>query len=245
MKKLWSSIYAVVAYAIGFFSLLYWIASTGNLLPMASIDGTPVMETGTAVLKNLLLVLLFGLQHSIMARKGFKQWITRFIPVHLERSTYVLATGIVLTFMVWQWEPLGGIIWKIQPNSPWYSILYGLYFSGWGILFISTFLINHFDLFGLRQAYLNFKNKPYQEVNFKVVAFYKYTRHPLYLGTLIGIWSTPVMTITHLCYALLLTGYIMVGVYYEEKDLVRVFGEKYIQYRKSTPAIIPIKIFKA
>ncbi len=242
MKKVLSSIYAIVCYAIGFVSLLYWIASTGNLFPSIAIDGIPNMDTFTALLKNFGLVALFGIQHTVMARKNFKEWITKFIPQHLERSTYVLATGIVLTLLVWQWEPVGGIIWSIDKENSWYFIIYGFYFFGWIILFISTFLINHFDLFGLRQAYLNIKREPYKDVKFKVVAFYKYTRHPLYLGAIIGIWSTPQMTVTHLIYALMLTGYILVGVYYEEKDLIANFGSEYLKYKAKTPKIIPIRI---
>ena len=242
MKKILSSIYALVCYVIGFLSLLYWIASTGNLLPFTSIDGEPRMETQAALLKNLGLVVLFGLQHTVMARKRFKDWIVKYIPDHLERSPDVLATGVVLTILVWQWEPLGGVIWEINDGSVWYNILYGMFFAGWGILFVSTFLINHFDLFGLRQAYLNLKNEPYKPVDFKVVLFYKYSRHPLYLGTFIGIWSTPVMTYTHLVYALLLSTYILIGVYFEEKDLIATFGDQYLKYKASTPGIIPIKI---
>ena len=244
MKKVFSSIYAVACYGVGFVSLLYWIASTGNLFPETSIDGPPTMDTSRALLKNLLLVLLFGIQHTVMARKGFKNWLTQFIPQHLERSTYVLTTGIVLTLLVWQWEPLGGVVWRISKESPGYTVMYGLYFTGWIILFISTFLINHFDLFGLRQAYLDLRNKPYENINFKVVSFYKYTRHPLYLGALMGIWSTPTMTVTHLVYAVLLTGYIFIGIYYEEKDLISAFGAQYLKYKASTPTIIPFKFNK-
>jgi methanethiol S-methyltransferase len=244
MKKVFSALYAIVCYAIGFAALIYWIASTGNLLPEIAIDGVAMQPTSYALIKNLSLVLLFGIQHTVMARKTFKRWITQYIPHHLERSTYVLATGIVLTLLVWQWEPLGGIVWEIPKSSYWYYILYSLFFTGWGILFISTFLINHFDLFGLRQAYLKMRDKPYTAVNFKVIFFYKYSRHPLYLGTLIGIWSTPHMTVTHLIYALLLTGYILIGVRYEEKDLIHEFGDQYLAYKKSTPAIIPFKFSK-
>lgn len=241
MKKALSSIYAVVSYAIGFVALLYWIASTENLLPETSIDGIPKMSTSLALIKNFSLVLLFALQHSIMARKGFKKWIIQYIPSHLERSTYVLVTGLVVLLMVWQWEPLGGVVWNLSSSTIWCYVLYGFSFLGWIILFISTFLINHFDLFGLRQAYLNLKDKPYTEINFKIISLYKYTRHPLYLGIVIGIWSTPLMTLTHLLFAIALTAYIFVGIYFEERDLVSAFGDKYRQYRASTPMLLPIK----
>ncbi len=244
MKKLFSASYAIISYGIGFISLVYWIASTGNLWPEISIDGTPKISTGMALLKNFGLVLLFGLQHTVMARKGFKAWITRFVPTHLERSTYVLATGIVVILMVWQWEPLGGVIWHFESGSFIYYSLYVLHFSGWGLLFVSTFLINHFDLFGLRQVYLNITNKPYTAVNFKVVWLYKLVRHPLYLGALIGIWATPHMTATHLIFATLLTAYIKIGVFYEEEDLMEEHGDQYKEYQKNTPKLIPIKIKK-
>ena len=243
MKQALTATYAIISYAIGFIALIYWIASTGNLLPFASIDGMPNMNTIPALIKNIALILLFGLQHSVMARKSFKKWITRVIPEYLERSTYVLSTGLVLTLLVWEWEPLGGTLWRITNESAWYYILYGLYFFGWVILFISTFLINHFDLFGLRQAYLSILGIPYEEIDFKVVSFYKYTRHPLYLGALIGIWATPSMTVTHLVYALLLTGYIYVGIFYEERDLISAFGDKYRNYIANTSKLIPIKKF--
>jgi len=241
MKKVLSSVYAVACYGIGFLSLLYWIASTGNLFPETSIDGKATMPLWQALLKNLLLVLLFGLQHTVMARKPFKAWITRFLPVHLERSTYVLATGIILGLLVWQWEPLGGVIWSISPGSLLYYVLYTLYFGGWIVLFVSTFLINHFDLFGLRQVYLHAMDKPYENVKFKIVSLYRYVRHPLYLGALLGIWATPLMTVTHLVYAILLTAYIYIGIYFEERDLSTQFGDKYQKYKEETPTVIPFR----
>jgi methanethiol S-methyltransferase len=245
MKKVFSLIYAIVCYAAGVLALLYWIASTGNLLPEISIDGEATMSSGKAVLKNVLLVLLFGVQHTVMARQRFKQWLTRFIPTHLERSTYVLATGIVLFLLVSQWEPLGGVIWSVTANSALYYFLYGLYFAGWTILFVSTFLINHFDLLGLRQAYLYAVEMPYENVKFRIVFLYKYVRHPLYFGMLVGIWATPLMTVTHLVYALLITAYIYVGIYFEERDLSAQFGDTYRSYKASTPTVIPLRFNKA
>lgn len=241
MKKLLSGTYAICCYSAGFVSLLYWILSTGNLIPEIAIDGPPRMDTLPALLKNLGLVLLFGIQHTVMARKGFKAWLTKFVPDHLERSTYVLATAIVLSWLVWQWEPLGGTLWGFEKGHVLFWALYALHFLGWAILFISTFLINHFDLFGLRQAYLNIKGEPYKNVRFKVVSFYKFTRHPLYLGAILGIWATPYMTVTHLVYALLLTGYILVGVHYEENDLIDEFGTDYQNYKGATPKLIPLR----
>ena len=241
MKAKLGFLYAVFAYSIGFTSLLLWIIFTGNLWEPFSIDSKPVrMDLLTAIFKNKGLILLFGLQHSIMARQSFKKWLTKFIPEHLERSTFVLITGLLLSFILWQWEPLGGVIWTVPRNSVLYFILYGLFFTGWTILFVSTFLINHFDLFGLRQAYLKMMGRPYTQLDFKVVYLYKFTRHPLYLGIILGIWCTPHMTVTHLVFAILLSIYVLIGIYYEEKDLVTAFGHDYKDYQELVPKLIPL-----
>lgn len=241
MKGKIGFLYAVVAYAVGFASLMLWIIFTGNLWEAFSIDSRSAeMALLPAVLKNLGLVTLFGLQHSVMARQSFKKWLTQFIPVHLERSTYVLVTGILLTFVLWQWEPIGGTIWSVAAGTAGYYVLYGLFFLGWALLFVSSFLINHFDLFGLRQAYLHMVGKPYKPLRFKVIFLYKATRHPLYLGIVLGIWCTPVMTLTHLLFAVLLTFYVLIGIYYEEKDLMRDFGKDYQVYKRRVPKLIPL-----
>jgi len=240
MKRLSGFIYALVCYAIGFSALLYWIASLGNLLEFASIDGAPRSGLGYALSVNIGLVVLFGLQHSIMARKSFKSWLTQYIPAYVERSTFILCSGLVLALMTWQWQPIGGVIWNIDAGSPLYIFLYGMYFIGWGILFISTFLINHFDLFGLRQAYFHLTNRKYVAVKFKVVSFYKYVRHPLYFGLVVGMWSTPTMTVTHLLLAVLISGYLLIGISYEERDLKADFGDNYEAYKSKTPKLIPI-----
>lgn len=232
-------VYSLLAYAVGFAALLLWILSLSPLLPVVSIDRSPQMSFSLALINNLFLVLLFAIPHSAMARPWFKDWLTRFVPRPIERSTYVLVAGILLSLLVWKWEPMGGTVWSVSEGSALYYILYLLFVLGWVILFISTFLIHHFDLFGLRQTYLELTGKKYEALEFKVVAFYKYVRHPLYLGILLGIWSTPVMTVTHLVFALLLTAYTLVGVTYEEKDLLREFGDTYRSYQKRTPMLIP------
>lgn len=231
--------YSIVAYAIGFASILLWIASVSDLVPQLSIDGATEMPVYLAILKNFGLVALFGLQHSIMARRPVKAVFARFFPKHIERSTFVLVSGILLTLMVWQWEPMGGQIWKITSEHPLYLISYVIFFAGWAILFISSFLINHFDLFGLRQTYLELRNKPYIELNFKVYSFYKYIRHPLYSGGILGVWATPNMTMTHLVFAVGITAYFVIGARIEEKDLISDFGDNYLDYKKSTPMLVP------
>ncbi|MCB9267001.1 MAG: isoprenylcysteine carboxylmethyltransferase family protein [Lewinellaceae bacterium] len=243
MKKLGASVYAVISYLTGFAAILGWIIFTGNLIPAFSIDGPSEMALMPAMAKNLALVVIFGLHHSIAARQSFKSWLTHYIPAHLERSTFVLVSGLMLVFLMWQWEPIGGTIWHIGADTAGYYMMYALFFSGWAILFISSFLINHFDLFGLRQAYLYVTGKPYSPLKFKVISFYKYVRHPLYLGILLGIWAIPHMTATHLIYALGLTGYLLVGIHYEEKTMIGEFGSLYAQYRDKTPKLIPFMKF--
>lgn len=233
-------IYSIVAYIIGFASLLFWILSISNLIPEISIDRTPEKSLFYAILKNIGLVLLFAVPHSVMARKSFKNWITKILPRPVERSTYVLQAGALLFVLVWNWEPIGGNIWSIEVGSVLYYTMYLLFFLGWTILFISTFIINHFDLFGLRQTYLELLNKPYTDLEFKVVSFYKYTRHPLYLGGIMGLWFTPKMSATHLIFAILLTAYFFIGALYEEKDLKNQFKSKYLNYMNKTPMMIPL-----
>lgn len=232
-------LYSIFAYLLAFVSLLLWIISVSDLVPVISIDGEPRVPWFMALLKNLALVSLFGLQHSIMARKSFKNWLTRYIPQPIERSTFVLVSGLLLTLLVFQWEPMGGTIWQVSEGSWVYYSLYVLFFSGWTILFISTFIINHFDLFGLRQTYLELIGKPYIQLEFKVVGFYKYVRHPLYFGGILGLWATPNMTLTHLVFALSLTAYFIIGTLYEERDLIASFGEKYREYQNQAHMLIP------
>lgn len=238
MKKILSLSYGLVCYLAFFGTFLYAIGFVGNLFVPKSIDGAPDAPLLTAVFVNASLLLLFALQHSIMARPAFKRWWTRIIPEHLERSTYVLLASGCLMLMMWQWQPVGGIVWSIESETV-KTVLSVTYLLGWGIVLISTFLINHFDLFGLRQVWLYFLGKPYTTLPFRVPIFYRYVRHPLYLGFLIAFWSTPVMTAAHLLFAILTTGYILTAIQLEEKDLQVHFGEKYTSYKKRVPMIIP------
>lgn len=239
MKKIIMFAYSVVSYLIAFASLMLWIISASNLIPEISIDRAPELPAWQALLVNIGLVLMFGLHHSITARKSFKEWLTKTLPKPIERSTFVLLSGILLAILVINWQPIGGNIWSAEEGSVLYYTLYALFFTGWTILFVSTFIINHFDLFGLRQTYLELVNKPYTQLKFKISFLYKYVRHPLYFGGILGLWATPYMSATHLVFAILLTGYFVVGTIFEERDLVKEFGKLYLDYKKRTPMLIP------
>lgn len=232
-------LYSIVAYAIAFAAIIFWILSTSHLIPAISIDQAPRVPTLLAIANNLVLISLFGVQHSVMARAWFKDWFARYFPRPVERSTFVLISGLLLFNLVFNWQPLGGMIWEIQSGSILYYTTYVLFFSGWAILFISSFLINHFDLFGLRQTFLELQNKPYTPLKFREIAFYKYVRHPLYLGMILGVSSTPVMSVTHLLFALAVTGYVLVGIFFEEKDLAKAHPAEYAQYKATKPMLIP------
>jgi protein-S-isoprenylcysteine O-methyltransferase Ste14 len=241
MKNILMFVYSVISYLLGFVSLLFWILSTSNLIPAISIDRNREIYFPSALFINIGLVLLFGIQHSVMARKPFKEWLGRVLPKPVERSTYVLISGILLAFLVWNWQPMGGLIWSIDNGSVLFYAMYVLFILGWSILFISTFIINHFDMFGLRQTYFELIKKPYSPLVFRANFFYKYIRHPLYFGGILGLWATPVMTFTHLCFATLLTAYFVIGSIFEEKDLVRDFGDQYRRYQENTGKFMPFR----
>ena len=238
MKKTLSLLYGVISYLAFFGTILYAIGFVGNIGVPKTIDGKPETSFLNAIAVDASLLLLFALQHSIMARPVFKRWWTRFVPEHLERSTFVLLASLCLMLLMWQWQPIGGIVWSTD-NEVVKNILLVTYLLGWSIVFLSTFLINHFDLFGLRQVWLYFNNKPYTQLPFRLPLLYKMVRHPLYMGFLVAFWSTPVMTLTHLIFAVLTTGYIFTAIQLEEKDLLTSFGEKYRNYKKWVPMIIP------
>ena len=238
MKKVSSLFYGFICYLAFFGTILYAIGFVGNLIVPKTIDSNPQVSLQTAILVNASLLLLFALQHSIMARPAFKRWWTRIVPHYLERSTYVLLASLCLMLMMWQWQPIGGIVWSIENETVKKLVLF-TYLFGWVIVFASTFLINHFDLFGLRQVWLYFLGKPYTQLPFRVPLFYRFVRHPLYLGFLIAFWSAPVMTVAHLLFAVLTMGYILTAIQLEERDLLNVYGEKYRNYKKLAPMIIP------
>jgi len=239
MKKILMFTYSIVAYLIAFGAILFWIASMGNLIPGLGIDQEPQVPLVWALVNNLLLIALFGIQHSVMARKWFKDLFAKYFPRPIERSTFVLASGLLLFNLVYNWEPIGGQLWEVATGSILYYTMYVVFFAGWAILFISSFLINHFDLFGLRQTFLELQNKPYTQLEFRITLFYKYVRHPLYFGMLLGVWATPNMTATHLAFAIAITLYVIVGTLFEERDLMAEFGDTYRAYKAKKPMLIP------
>jgi protein-S-isoprenylcysteine O-methyltransferase Ste14 len=237
MQRVLVFIYGVIAYVVFFGVFLYAIGFIGNFAVPKAIDSAPTAPFTQALLINLGLLGLFAVQHSIMARPFFKSWITRFIPKAAERSTFVMASNIALILLFWLWEPMGGVVWQVD-NQVGQVVLYSLFAFGWMLVFYSTVLINHFDLFGLRQIWLNLQQKPYTELNFVTPPLYRLVRHPLYLGWLFAFWATPTMTVAHLVFAFMTTAYILVAIRFEERDLMNTHPE-YAEYRSHVPMIIP------
>jgi methanethiol S-methyltransferase len=231
--------YGVAAYVIFFATFLYAFGFIGNIFVPKSIDSPPTTSLTEALLVNAALLSLFALQHSIMARQWFKRMATRIIPEPAERATYVLFSSLALILMFWQWQPMGGTVWQIE-NTLGQAVMYAAFALGWMIVLVSTFMINHFDLFGLRQAALYFMRRRYTPLQFRTPFFYKHVRHPLYFGWLLAFWCTPVMTAAHLFFAVMTTSYILVAIQFEERDLIRQHGETYRAYRERVPMILPV-----
>lgn len=238
MKRMIFLLYGIVAYVIFFGTFCYAVGFVSSLLVPKHIDSVPESPLGYALLVDAALLTLFALQHSIMARPGFKRWWTNIVPEPIERSTYVLLASLCLILLFWKWQPLGGVVWEVESVTA-RLVLQSLSLLGFGIVLVSTFLINHFDLFGLRQVWLYFRGKPYQQLSFGTPLFYKYVRHPLYLGFMIAFWAAPTMTVTHLFFAIMTTAYMLTAIQFEENDLVKAFGTKYEDYRRSAPMLIP------
>ena len=237
MKRLAIFVYGLVCYAIFFATFLYAIGFVGNFWVPKSMDAAPQVPLTTALLTNLGLLTLFALQHSVMARPAFKRWWTRVVPEPAERSTYTLFSSLALILLFALWQPMGGVVWQVE--STWaQALLYGAFAFGWGLVLVATFLINHFDLFGLRQVWLHLLGKPYRPLPFKTPVLYRYVRHPLYVGWFFAFWATPTMTVTHLLFALATTGYILVATQLEERDLAAAHPE-YEDYRRRVPMYIP------
>ena len=238
MKRIAAFAYGVVCYGVFFATLLYAIGFLGNFGVPKSIDSGPEGSILMALTIDGALLAIFALQHSIMARPWFKRAWTRLVPEPVERSTYVLFSSLALLLMFWQWRPIGGVVWSINSGIA-ETVILGFYVVGLLIVLLSTFLINHFDLFGLRQVYLYMMGRRYTHLEFRTPFFYRYVRHPLYVGWLLTFWSAPVMTVAHLFFATMTTAYILAAIQFEEADLITVHGEKYRRYRNDVPMIIP------
>jgi len=238
MRRIGVFIYGVLAYACFFATFLYAIGFVGGFGVPHSIDSAAEGSVGVAIVVDLLLLTVFALQHSVMARPAFKRWWTRIVPEPAERSTYVLASSLALLFLFWQWQPIGGVVWHVE-HPLGQAVLYGLFAAGWLTVLITTFLINHFDLFGLRQVWLHLRGQPYRPLGFVTPGPYRHVRHPLYVGWLFAFWATPTMTAAHLLFAIMTTAYILVAIQLEERDLGEFYGEKYTEYRRNVPMLVP------
>jgi len=238
MKSIMTVAYGLVVYGFFAATLLYTIGFVGNLIPN-SIDSGPPGSPFLAVAVDLSLIALFGVQHSVMARSGFKRWWTRIVPEPIERSSFVLAASLVLALLVWQWQPIPEpVIWDVQSHAGTRAIQ-AVFWSGWAILLIASFLINHFELFGVRQVLARLAGRTVPEPHFRTPLLYRYVRHPIYLGFLLGFWAAPRMTAGHLLFAAANTGYILVGIWFEERDLIARYGERYRRYRAQVGMLLP------
>ncbi|MET0553199.1 MAG: methanethiol S-methyltransferase [Vicinamibacteria bacterium] len=230
--------YGVVSYVIFLATFLYAIGFIGGFAVPTRLDGPGRGPLGAALAIDVALLTVFALQHSVMARKWFKDAWTRLVPPAAERSTYVLFSSLALLLMFWQWRPIGGVVWSVE-GTPGRTVLYGLFAFGWALVLACTFLINHFDLFGLRQIWLFLVGKPYTGLHFVVPGPYRLVRHPLYVGWLFAFWATPTMTAAHLLFAVATTAYILIAIQLEERDLVREHGSSYERYRRAVPMLWP------
>jgi protein-S-isoprenylcysteine O-methyltransferase Ste14 len=239
LKAFFSLLYGVAVYVLFLCTFSYAIAFVGNLYVPKSIDSGAVAPLAEALLVNLILLGIFAVQHSVMARRAFKRWWTRIVPPAVERSTYVLAATLALALLLWQWRPIAEpVLWRIESGTA-VQAIWIVFWLGWGTLLVSTFLINHFELFGLRQVFAQMLGREIPDPKFRTPFIYRFVRHPIYLGFVLAFWATPVMTAGHLLFAVGATGYILVGIWFEERDLIAQFGEQYRRYRSQVGMLLP------
>ena len=238
MGRIIGFLFGLVAYAVFLGTFLYAVGFVSGVAVPKTIDSGPVAPVAQALIINILLMSLFAVQHSVMARKPFKRWWTRFIPATIERSTYVLLASLVLILLFWLWHPMPQIVWEIT-NPRIAAAVMGVSFAGWLLVLVSTFLINHFELFGLHQVANNLTGRPMPAPRFRTPLFYGLVRHPIYLGFIIAFWAAPTMTVGHLLFAAVTTTYIVVAIQLEERDLIDAFGDEYRRYKRRVAMLVP------